>query len=395
MRASLVWPGFTDYSSLDATWIPHGVCHLATEANKKGHDVEILDGRVYNVETMKGLLKDTASELVGISVLSANGGYAREILEFLKKERPDVKTVIGGIHPTVTEDFSGEAHYLVRGEGEITFPDILDGKTAPGIINGERPDLDKLEYIDRSLIRVEEEPLAGLTRPFATLIIGRGCKYNCTFCQPAERTLFGKEVRMRSVDHVMGEIDSLNLQSFMVHDDCFTADPEYVFEFCDSLPGEYTWWCQGRSDNVCDNMDMVKRMRDAGLRGMIIGFESGDDRTLQDIKKGARVGQNMEAARILQALGVVVWANVMLGLPDESPSAALNTMFMVKAMRPDTVSLCCFTPHPGSYLYDECRDIMPEHDYSYFNRGKWEPKIEGPDYDFLSWVAGEMLKKEA
>jgi len=233
-----VWPAFADFSSLDGTWIPHGVCQIATEAHKRGHDVKVIDGRVMSREVTKSYIQGVEAEYVGISVLSAYGGYAKELISFIREKRPDIKIVIGGIHPSVCPEDFVEADYLVRGEGEITFSDILEGKHEPGIIEGVKPELGELAPIDRSLITTEEKPLPGLEEPFATVIIGRGCPYKCTFCQPAEQTLFGRRVRFRPVDHVVGELESLDIKSFMIHDDCFTADIRYAEAFRGSREGQ-------------------------------------------------------------------------------------------------------------------------------------------------------------
>jgi len=389
MRATLVYPAFEDYSELDGTWLPHGVCGIATEANARGHQVDILDGRLYPIEDAKRLMGRSDSQLFGFSCLSANMGYALELISFIR-ENTDAKIVVGGIHPTVCPEDFPEYDWLVMGEGEITFCDILDGKVEEGVIEGVTPDLAEVLQIDRSLVAIEEKPMHNMEEPFATVIIGRGCPFDCTFCQPAERKLFGRKLRMRPVHSVVDELESLNVKSFMVHDDCFLSSKKYVREFCAALPGGLTWWCQGRADLVCDNIDMVSEMRDAGLSGMIIGHESGDQRVLDYLNKGVTVEQNLESTRILNALGVMTWSNIMLGIPNEPPSAAINTIAMIKAMAPQVISTAVFTPHPGSYMYEECKDIMPEHDWTYFNRGKFEEKLKGVDYNFVAWTAQQL-----
>lgn len=392
MKASLIWPAFNSFSSLDDSWIPTGVTQIATECNARGHTVEVLDGRLYPVATMQDILKDTASQVIGISALSAYTGFALDLINFIRKARPDIKIVVGGIHPTVSPDDFTDYDWLIKGEGEITFRKILDGEVPEGIVEGEKPDLAEILPVDRSLIRIEEKPLPGLEEPFATLIIGRGCPWRCNFCQPAEHTLFGKRLRMRPVENVVAEIESLGVNSFMIHDDCFTASKKYVNDFCDALPDSLSWWCQGRADNVCDNMSLIKRMRDKGLRGMILGHESGDDRVLQYLKKDCTIAQNLESARILKALGVIVWSNIMLGVPHEPPSSVINTILMLAQMEPEIISTAVFTPHPGSELYDYCTEhnMIPEHDWSYYNRGQFEKKIEGIDYEFLAWALSQM-----
>ncbi len=723
MKCTLIWPAFEDYSDLDSTWIPHGVCQLATEANARGHQVDILDGRMYPMEDAKKLIMRSSSGVFGFSCLSANMGYALELISFTREQRPDIKIVVGGIHPTVCPEDFPTYDWLVKGEGEITFCDILDGTISEGVIEGVTPDLSEILPVDRSLIAIEEKPMHNMGEPFATIIIGRGCSFDCTFCldgdtqimmadftwkplksvrvgecvigyekanyghqlvstevqyrfhrkaevfeiltdrgsviatsehrwlsynnhsrwrhtknlkqgdviswlaeptttgetaeyrngyiagaalgdgsighykrtgrngytdhfrlvgddemldtfhqyaenqkinvhecgfnggpvypnvnravggfsretvsqidtlcsrstdsaefkrgvlsglldsdgsvskrgqtvrfcnssdpkwfkherydsladlieghladfgfrtvreeksirvlggvsenirlvsllqpsvankrrfgaspnnggatvirveplgvrevyniatgtenyiangfishncQPAERTLFGRKLRMRPVHSVVNELVSLNIKSFMVHDDCFLSSKKYVREFCEALPSGMTWWCQGRADIVCSHIDMISEMRNCGLSGMIIGHESGDQRMLDALRKGTTVEQNVESVRILNALGVMAWSNIMLGLPNEPPSAAINTIAMVKAMAPQVISTSVFTPHPGSYLYDELKDRMLKNDWTYYNRGKFEPKITGVDYNFVAWTAQQL-----
>lgn len=399
MKASLIWPQFTEFSHLDGTWLPHGITQIATEANLAGHEVDILDGRSLGREGVVTILRDTDVEVVGISLLSALMGAGIDLCRWLADNRPDLKICLGGIHPTVAPEDVEDLPYtwLVQGEGEVSFTEILDGKVPPGVVKGKSPDLDKLHPVDRSLVRIEEQGFWGAPGPFATVIIGRGCPHRCTFCWPSEELLFGKRLRYRSVDSVVFELDSLGVGSFMIHDDCFTAMKSYVEEFCDKVKHlNAQWWCQGRADDVCNNLDMVRKMRDSGLVGMILGHESGDQRVLDSLHKGTTVEQNLESVRILNALGIAAWSNIMLGTPFESPSAVLNTIHMVHEMNPQITSLSIFTPHPGSVLYHDCADriLRQPGDWEYFNRGRFEPKILGPDYAFLAW-ATQQINKEA
>lgn len=401
VKALLVWPAFEDFTGLDSTWMPHGVAQIATEANLRGHQVEVLDGRVLKKGGTRNILATTDAEIVGISMISSFVGFASEMVEFIARHRPEIKVVLGGIHPTLyPEDFKEWSYtWLVRGEGEVVFSDILDGKIEPGIVKADPISLSLLSSVDRNLLKKEEQPFWDAKKPFATIIIGRGCPYSCTFCQPAESILFGKRIRSRPVSAVVEELKEIGARSFMIHDDCFTSMRSYVFEFCDAVEEMgVEWWCQGRADNVVNNPDMVIRMKEAGLKGMILGHESGDDRVLEAIKKGTTVSQNLESAALLKSLGIRVWSNLMIGLPAEiePPSAVMNTIEMARKMQPDIISLCPFTPHPGSKLYDYCRDkslmLRKEGDWKYFNRGAFEPKIKGPDYNFLSWALGEIVK---
>ena len=92
--------------------------------------------------------------------------------------------------------------------------------------------------------------------------------------------------------------------------------------------------CQTRSDLVCKNPDLVKEMADAGLKLLIIGFESGSQRVLDFLGKGTTVEQNFQAAEICRENGVRIWGNYMLGIPTESREEVKETIRMMRQIKP-------------------------------------------------------------
>src|SRR3989338_2773 len=105
--------------------------------------------------------------------------------------------------------------------------------------------------------------------------------------------VFGAKVRRRSVDNVIDELkllrDMMDFQSLMIHDDCLTEDRPWVSEFCDKYRRDKfrrPFVCQSRADIICKNEDMIKDMASAGLAMMLIGFESGNQRILNLLRKG-------------------------------------------------------------------------------------------------------------
>ena len=212
--------------------------------------------------------------------------------------------------------------------------------------------------------------VAELPGPFLTIIAGRGCVYNCSFCKPGEDLIFGKKVRRRSIDNVIQELNELRARysfaSFMFHDDCLTEDRQWIGEFCRRYKAEgfkQPFFCQSRADIIARHEDMVAVMADAGLRGYFIGFESGNQRILNFLRKGTTVQSNLDAARVCRKHGLAIWANYMLGIPTETKEEAMDTVRMIREIDPDYYSPAFFTPHPGTDLYDLlCRtQSQPDH----------------------------------
>jgi len=392
-------------------WLNHGLCSLSACAKKAGHEVHLIDLReLSSWQDFRDEISAVKPEVVGITMMSVDYDPALESAGIVKSMLPDTKVVIGGPHPSIMPEelvSRGDLDHIVVGEGEIAFvkllEDIKNGRAGQKIINGEHPDLDSMPFSDRSLFRCKEAPIERfLGVPFVTLIAGRGCVYNCSFCQPAEKKIFGPKVRRRSVPNVIDELKSLrneyDFQSFMFHDDCLTEDKRWVVEFCEAYRKngfKKPFVCQSRADLICKNEDMVKALKQAGLAMLLIGFESGNDRILKFLRKGTTVEMNYKAAAICKKYGIRIWANYMLGIPTETKKESMDTVRMIQRIKPYRPSPSFFSPHPGSDLYGYCVDnglsLIKSH--KGYARNPNEAKIKGVDYVFLREAVEKSKKK--
>jgi radical SAM superfamily enzyme YgiQ (UPF0313 family) len=406
IKATLVYAGITQCgfaASLDdeGSYIHHGLASIAASAKERGHRIDLLDlRRLSGWDDFADRVAASDAGVFGLTMNSLDSALVVRCARLIRRRAPEARIVVGGIHPSVMTDDVAQHDcfdHIVTGEGEITFSDLLESversETFPRIVRGTPPDLETLPFVDRDLFEAREDPrMPGFESPFVTVIAGRGCVYNCSFCQPAERILFGAKVRRRSVANLMRELEELRaryaFRSLMIHDDCLTEDAAWVAGFTEAYrAGGFTapFICQSRADFICRRPDLMKRLRDAGLDSLIIGFESGNQRVLNFLRKGTKVAQSFEAARICRELGIRVWANYMLGIPTETKEEVMETVRMIRAIRPDHCSPAFFTPHPGSHLFDYCRErnlslIADPSDYRRSPRGA---KIAGVDYDFL------------
>jgi anaerobic magnesium-protoporphyrin IX monomethyl ester cyclase len=403
--ASVGWNSLGRYPRWpEANMIHHGLASLSASLKAAGHTVDLVDLRALRGwGHFRAEVRRRSSDVWGVSIMSPDLEIARRCVDLIRREKSETVIVTGGVHPTVAPESlidNPAIDYLVQGEGEISFPALLAslarGESSPRLIHGQPPDLDALPLIDRELFDVRAEldhsfypGVLGLEPSLVTIVAGRGCSYNCSFCQPAERALFGPVVRRRSVGSVIAELRGLRdryaFRSLMIHDDCLLEDPAWVVEFAHAYQAEpfgQPFYCQGRADLICRHEDALTRLAGAGLRAISIGFESGNDRVLRLLRKGVTVEQNRQAAAICHRLGLRIFGNYMLGLPTETPEEMMDTARLVRDLGAAFNNVSLYAPSPGSDLYDWCRQrgLLAEDTPHGFYRIRAPGKVCGVDY---------------
>lgn len=412
MNLLVIYPGLVDgfgsFSS-GSDWFNHGVGIICSVLKQEGHRVRYLDCRTCrDWNDVRSRIAAEPFEAVLISVSTVDFVPFRQIAAMVREIAPGAKIIAGGPHATLATDAMlevQECDCIFTHEAEVTLPQLLKNlDTLPRLVKGEMPgDLDRLPFVDRSLAPAGETPLFwGLKRPFFTITASRGCPFKCTFCQPAERNVFGDKIRKRSVENLMAELEQLRddygMRSFMIHDDCFTQFPGWVEEFCRQKVARglhQPFVCQTRADIVCKRRDMMEQLAGAGLKWVLIGFESGSDRVLSFIKKGSTVQQNIEAAEICKELGIRIFANYMFGLPTETADEMEATALMMQRIMPDIHSPSVFTPAPGSDLYEYCRSedlILISSSEGYRRNINSGAKIKGVDYELVQRMVKLSMK---
>ncbi|MCQ9207332.1 MAG: B12-binding domain-containing radical SAM protein, partial [Omnitrophica bacterium] len=308
MRITLIYPnvtveGFAKGGVKPKTgWIHHGLCYISAALKKNGHDVLLVNlSQLSGWEELPGIIESMMPDIVGITMMSVDFDAAVKSARVVKKVRSAIKVLVGGAHPTImATELADNPHidYIFKGEAEKTLPEILDdilkGNVSNKVIQGETPNLDEIPRVDRSLFKILEAPIAPfLKMPHITAIAGRGCTYNCSFCQPAEKIMFGSRTRRMSAERFLVELRDVEknrgFNSLMIHDDCLVEDEEWVRAFLSGY-GKKTFRkpfvCQSRADIIVRNPRLFKDMRKHGLEMLLIGFESGSQRILNFLRKG-------------------------------------------------------------------------------------------------------------
>jgi radical SAM superfamily enzyme YgiQ (UPF0313 family) len=418
MKVTLIYcavaiAGFNDHRDKfdrEGWVIGHGIASIGAAVKAAGHEVDLIDLRqLSGWEALGDQIRQNPAEVYGLSIGPADHDFRLEALYQIKANAPQAKIIVGGLPPTL---FPEEYNYptintVVAGEGEITFPKLLeDIDHLPRFVQGEKPDLNKIPWVDRSLFDYKKEMAfsfaPGGPSPSVTMLAGRGCPYNCWFCQPAENAVFGTPYRLRSPYHVCSELTWLHrehhFKSITFWDDTFTVDRKWVDQFCSVYEktgiGAEISACS-RADIICRNEKMVQKLAEIGLKWMVIGFESGSQRLLDLINKGTTVKENYQAAQICRKYGIKVFATFILGLPTETTQETTKTIDMITDIQPDYAHPFWYVPIRGTKLYDLCKKnelILQDKDKHGISRtGVFRPTLQKVNYEFIREIMDKRL----
>jgi radical SAM superfamily enzyme YgiQ (UPF0313 family) len=190
----------------------------------------------------------------------------------------------------------------------------------------------------------------------ATIFSTRGCPYGCIYC--GSHNIFGRRIRYRPVDDVVGEIAELRskfgVRGIYFCDDLFTLDKQWVLDFCDELTrrlgGQIKWACQTRVDAV--HVDIMKAMREAGCVQIDFGVESGSDKVLKILSRKVKRERIVEAFVAARKAGLRTCATFIIGSPEERSEDIEETSSLAKLLGADYTAFYYATPYPGTKLYD-------------------------------------------
>ena len=348
----------------------------------EGHDVKLLDAASLNIDFDKTaeIARAFKPELSVIHTTTPSIYNDVKHAEMLKDLGST--TVLIGQHasalPTETMQMSEKIDCIARGEYDYTLRDIADGKDPAGIpgvtyrdeneiINNEdRPlikNLDEMPFPAWHQIDVHDYFDAGKLYPFITMISGRGCPNNCSFCV-LPQVFYGKKYRLRSAKKVVDEIEYdleffPDLKEIMFEDDTLTADRKRAREICNEildrgLNKRISWSANARAD--LDDLELLKLMKESGCRMLVTGFEFGDQKILNNVRKGLTVEQMKKFAGLTKKAGIMVHGCFMIGGPGETRETAMKTIKLVGDIKPDTLQISGLTPYPGTEFYNWCKE---------------------------------------
>ena len=364
---------------------PTGTGLIAARLRKAGYKVAVIDvnGLRWEDEQVLEKLREYNPPIIGLGGLITTYGWVRRMSRKIRQRWPKKKIILGGsvgtsIIETALRNLSIDL--IAVGEADDTVLDLL-----PALLNGEpidniaglaylkdgevvqtppRPmikNIDELPYPAWDMFPMDvylSNPVVGVGKDI-DIISSRGCPFTCRYCY----RIFGRNFRGRSAEHVVGEMTALkrdyDVDFISFQDDCFVINKKRVFEICDLIDAEgldksLRWSCTGRV-TVCDR-ELLRRMRMSGCVSVSYGIESGSEKILNAMSKGATIAQAKEAIRNTREVGLRCPVSFMIGYPGETRETVMETVEFCKDMNIPLSALMFTCPYPGTALYEQVKD---------------------------------------
>ena len=378
----LVMPA-APYTLYDWPIPPIGILYVSSYMKKMGISVHCLNLDLYDKDPMLVLqqtIKEKQIDIVATGDLVVNYERVKEIIDCAKSVSPDVITIIGGGLVTHSPEEAmlliPNADYGVIGEGEITDSELVlaleedrDPASVDGIIyrKGEElckttprapiDDLDTLPWPDYEGFKYFEVVRRHLSERNITapLTTSRSCPFQCTFCSTSGG---GKKYRQRSLDSIFEELDYLvnnyHVKELFLNDELFAVNEERLLAFCERIkPFHVKWYVYLRLGKHIQ-LDLLRKMHDAGCLTVFYGLESANDVILKSMKKGTTQKEMLRVLEITKEAGLIARGSFIFGDTMETLETAESTMNWVEE-HIELLETVTFNPirlYPGSELYN-------------------------------------------
>jgi len=390
MRLLLVQiaPGYEYFSerkkikTRSAYYPPLGLLYISSAAEQQGHSVEIIDfhAEKHPFDSLKRSLLST--DIVGVSVYTQSLNDSVRITDYIKELDSTLPILIGGphcsLHPKQSLVEIPSANISVQGEAELAINEILqvvqgqghlsniagvnfreEGEIKPGKPQSIICDLDSLAFPARTLVNKYDYGKINNSyffKPrFTSMISSRGCPFRCRFC--TRNTLSFQTYRRRSIENIIQEIKLINESygSVIIVDDNFMADKHWVSTFMDRLINmeiELEIYIQGARVDTA-NRDLLKKMKQAGVKHLYFGIESGNQDVLDYYRKKTSLDQIRKTIELSHELGFYTLGSFIIGAPIETQKHIKQTIKFACSLPLDAAVFNILTYKYGSDLWDE------------------------------------------
>lgn len=360
---------------IGVTGPPAGLAYIASMVRDE-HEVKIVDSlsEDFTFDDIRKIIKEFDPRVVGITATTSMIPDAYRVAKIAKEVNKDIFTVIGGPHVTFLPDRTmKECKYIdfvVRGEGENTFKELIDAiEKGRGFKDIKGLSYKKNKVINnppRELIKnIDEIPIPSYDllpmkkykvdrTEFGTVMTSRGCPFQCIFCSSSLQ--FGKIWRAHSPERVIEELSILTgdygIREIEFLDDTFTLSNKRAIEISKAIRKEkldISWSASSRVNTF--SREVGREIRKAGCHTLYFGIESGTQKILNFIGKGITLDQSRRAVKDAKNVGLKAFGSFIIGFPDETREEVKKTMKFSRRVGVNYAQFTVATPYPGTRLW--------------------------------------------
>jgi radical SAM superfamily enzyme YgiQ (UPF0313 family) len=368
------------YSREDTIWPQSNLAYLAAAVSDR-YSVDLVDCIAVRMDwdALKEYINNKKPRYVVSNVISSI--VSNDVKAGALAHNIGAKTIVIGPHVTALPKESLEKYpeldYVIIGEAEEGIRELIDAiedkkplDTVRGIgfkkddgticITGDRPpieDLNALRYPRHDLLPLDKYVLPIIGKKYTFVMTSRGCPFNCIFCRSP--VMWGKKVRKRSPDNVIGELKELKkigVDNIIFHSDTFTLDRKWILELCQKMIDEklnIRWIANSRANTI--DKELLTLMKAAGCWMIAYGFESGSQEVLDRSKKEITLEQIRNAARWTDEAGIRIWGYFIIGLPGETKETIDQTIRLAKELPLTIANFAIGAPYPGTEFFQTAK----------------------------------------
>jgi anaerobic magnesium-protoporphyrin IX monomethyl ester cyclase len=389
----LINPGFSiviaNYERENLLNVPLGIVCVGTVLQKNKFKPVIIDSCLENdwVSELEAQLKKDDLLCVGISAMAVQVPSALKIARTVRKHRPEIPIVFGGIHATLFPKQTCQSElvdYVVKKEGDFTMLELAEYLKQESAAGKDYAKLGQIKGIvfkkNKEIIENEDRPyckFSELPEPnwlllkesarkkikYAPVHSGRGCSHRCAFCI---NNILKNFLRPKSAEQVIKEMNHsmalFNTHEIMFWDENFfqvKSRVKKILEYIVKKELNVSWSCTLRADyfrrGIVDD-EILTLLRKAGCDLAGIGAESGSQKILDMIKKDIRVEDILLTCKVLTKYKIRPQFSFMIGLPSETKEDMYKTVRLIDSLLKinkniDILGPQKFRPYPGGELY--------------------------------------------
>jgi radical SAM superfamily enzyme YgiQ (UPF0313 family) len=327
---------------------PLGLMYLAA-STPDGVDVRIIDESVGPIDFTD------VPDVVGVSSMTATAPRAYDIADMYRSK--GAKVVMGGIHASMLpEEALQHADSVVVGEAEEIWPTVVAdaeaGRLEPIYSTEGFPDFSEPLMPRRDLIEPKRYWSANVVQT------SRGCPHHCNFCSVT--TFNGRKVRMRTVDSVLTEVESLSRGNLMRKkvvpfiDDNIAASPTHAKKLFKELIGMKIQWGSQASITIANDEELVALAAESGCRFLFVGLETLSGGSLEEMGKSQNKIENYATAlKLLKKYKIPVMGAFVFGFDTDDESAFSDTLAFAIENKIQVAQFANLTPYPGTRLHEQ------------------------------------------